>query len=52
MKQSEKYTEKDFGKRNGASSHYRINCGKNPIQIGEIVKQCVEQLKMKRYEYQ
>ena len=52
MKQPEKYSEKDFGKRSDTSSHYRINCGKDPIQIGEIVKQCVEQLKIKRYEYQ
>lgn len=52
MKQSEIYTEKDFGKRSDSSSHYRINCGKNPVQVGVIVKQCVELLKQKRYEYQ
>ncbi len=52
MKQSEKYSEKDFGKRSDTSSHYRINCGKEPVAVGEIVKQCVELLKQKRYEYQ
>jgi hypothetical protein len=52
MKQSEIYTEKDFGKRSDTSSHYRINCGKNPVPVGEIVKYCVEQLKNKSYEYQ
>jgi hypothetical protein len=52
MKQSENYSEKDFGKRSDTSSHYRINCGKNPVPVGEIVKYCVEQLKKKSYEYQ
>lgn len=52
MKQTEKYTEKYFGKRSDTSSHYRINLGRNPVLAGEIVKQCVELLKMKRYEYQ
>ncbi len=52
MKQSEIYTEKDFGKRSGSSSHYRINCRTtNPVHVGEIAKQCIEQLKKKRYEY-
>lgn len=37
---------------NNTSSHYRIKSGSNPVQVGEIVKQCVEQLKMKRYDYQ
>lgn len=52
MKQSENYSEKDFGKRSDSSSHYRINGGKNPVPVGEIVKYCVKQLKQKRYEYQ
>ena len=52
MKQSENYTEKDFGKRSDTSSHYRINGGKSPVPVGVIVKQCVELLKQKCYEYQ
>lgn len=41
-----------LGNKDNASSHYRINGGGNTVQVGEIVKQCVELLKMKRYECQ
>ena len=41
-----------LGNKDTASSHYRINGGGNTVQVGEIVKQCVELLKMKRYECQ
>lgn len=34
---------------NGSSSHYRINRGENPIHISEIIKRCLEELRMKRY---
>lgn len=33
MKQSEIYTEKDFGKRSDTSSHYRINSGGFKVQL-------------------
>ena len=49
MKQSENYSEKDFGKRSDTSSHYRINRGENPVHISEIIKRCMEELRMKRH---
>lgn len=50
MKQSEIHNKIDFRKRSDTSSHYRINCRGNTLSVGVIAKQCVEQLKMKRYE--
>ncbi len=38
MKQSEKYTEKNFGKRSDTSSHYRINCGGTKVQLMAVVE--------------
>jgi hypothetical protein len=49
MKQSKIHTKNDFGKRSGSSSHYRINRGENPVHISEIIKRCLEELRMKRY---
>lgn len=51
MKRESTPNESIVGNRSDTSSHYRINCGKNPVPVGEIVKYCVEQLKMKRYKY-
>jgi hypothetical protein len=51
MKRESTPNESIVGNRSDTSSHYRINCGKNPVPVGEIVKYCVEQLKMKRYGY-
>lgn len=39
MKQSEIYTEKDFGKRSDTSSHYRINCGGTKVLLMSTVKE-------------
>ena len=39
MKQSEIHTEKDFGKRNDTSSHYRINGGGIKVQLMSTVKE-------------
>ena len=52
MKTENANNELVLGNKNNTSSHYRINGGKNPVPVGEIVKQCVELLKIKRYEYQ
>ena len=52
MKKENVHNDSIFGNRNDTSSHYRIKSGSNPIPVGEIVKQCVELLKQKRYEYQ
>ena len=48
MKTENKNNELVLGNKDNTSSHYRIKWDKNPVQIGEIVKQCVEQLKMKQ----
>ena len=52
MKNENAHNKLALGNRNDTSSHCRINCGKNPVPVGEIVKHCVEQLKKKSYEYQ
>ncbi len=40
MKQSEIHTEKDFGKRSGSSSHYRINSGGFKVQLMAVTNGC------------
>lgn len=52
MKRENENNRLVLGNKDNTSSHYRINSGKNPVPVGEIVKQCVELLKQKRYEYQ
>ena len=54
MKTENKNNELVLGNKDNTSSHYRIKSSVdgNPVPVGVIVKQCVELLKMKRYEYQ
>ncbi len=52
MKKENVHNDSVFGNKNNTSSHYHIKSGSNPVPVGEIVKQCVEQLKTKRNEYQ
>lgn len=50
MKKDNLRNEPVLENKNNTSSHYRIKSDSNPVPVGEIVKQCVELLKQKRYE--
>ncbi len=52
MKQEKVNNKMVFGNKNNTSSHYRIKSGSDFVAVGEIVKECVERLKILRREYQ
>ena len=47
MKTENVNNELVLGNKDNSSSHYRIKWDRNPVQIGEIVKQCVDELKVR-----